>query len=234
MTENPTIPQHIVPPYPVGSDKKIRSAAALVEYDAVSKMLTLIKTELLGNEVRAEGLAREWANDARMIDAKGDLNSMKYSLSRCWRGPAFNAFNQYTIDAVGIMDRNAGGMDTIATTLAGLMKIVYDTYATALTCIGNCAAALGNLGLSIGIAAATAPVPGLNVLVSAEVLNKISDTLAAFMKEVTALISAGVTQMGQYKAQGISFVSQATQFQMPEAVPNGTNKASQWQVNPNS
>jgi hypothetical protein len=234
MTENPTIPHHIVLPYPEGSDKKIRTAAALVEYEAVSKMLTLIKNELLGNEVRAEGLAREWANDARMVDAKGDLNSMKYSLSRCWRGPAFNAFNLYTIDAVGIMDKNAGAMDKIATTLASLMEIVYDTYAKALTCIGNCAAAISNLGLSMGIAAATAPVPGLNVLVSAGVLNKISDTLATFMQEMTALIAAAISQMGQYKAQGISFVSQATQFQVPEAVPNGTNQASQWQVNPNN
>jgi hypothetical protein len=228
-----TIPHHIELPYPVDSDKKIRYAAGLVEYEAVSQMLDKIKNDLLGNAVRAEGLAREWANDARMIDAKGHLNSMKYTVSRCWQGPAFNAFNQYTIDAVGIMDKNAGGMDKIATTLGSVVQIVYDTYAKALTCIGNCAAALANLGLAVGIAFATAEVPVVNVLTSAAVLNKISDTLAAFMKEVTALIAAAITQMGQYKAQGISFVSQGTQFQIPEAVPDGTDQASQWRVNPN-
>lgn len=230
MTE---IPHYIELPYPVKSDKKIRHAAGIVEAEAVVQMLTLIKTQFLGNEVRTEGLARQWATDARMVDAKGHLNSMKYSLARCWKGPAFTAFNQYTIDTVGIMDKNAGGMDKIATTMASLMQIVYDTYAKALTFIGNCAAALGNLGVQIGIAAATAVVPAVDVLTTAAVLNKISDTLAAFMKEMTTLIAGAATQMGQYKAQGISFVSQATQWQIPVAIPDGTNQPSQWQVNPN-
>lgn len=233
MTENPTIPHNTAVPYPVGADLRIRRAADLVEYQAVIPMLNKLKNDLLGNAVRAEGLARQWAGDARMVDAKGDLNSMKYSLSRCWRGPAFNAFNQYTIDAVGIMDKNAAGFDKVATTLGSVTQIVYDTYAKAVTFIGNCAAALADLGLAAAVAFATAEVPGVNVLTSAAMLNKISATLVAFMKEVTALIAASITQMGQYKAQEVSFVSQANQFQIPEAVPNGTNQPSQWQVNPN-
>jgi hypothetical protein len=227
------IPHHIELPYPTSSDAKIRRAAQLAQYEAPVKALDTIKNELLGNAVRAEGLARSWADDATMTEAKGHLNSMKYALSSYWRGPAFNAFNAYTIDAVGIMDKDLAVMGTVATTLGSAVTTVYDTYAKALTFIGNCAAAITNLGLAIGIAFATAEVPVVNVLTSSAVLNKISDTLAAFVKEVTALIAAAITQMGQYKAQGISFVSQGTQFQRPEPIPTAVSHTGQWQVNPN-
>jgi hypothetical protein len=173
-----------------------------------------------------------WGENTTMNDVKSDLNSMKYDVSTYWTGPAYTAFNAYTIDAVGIMDKDLTVMGTMATTLGSTVTTVFDAYSKAITFIGNCAAALANLGAAVAIAFATAEVPGVNVLTSAAVLNKVSDTLAAFVKEVTALIAGAVTQMGQYQSQAISFSNQATQFQYPERLPDGATHARHWQVNP--
>ena len=230
---NPAVPNYIRLPYPADSDAKVRRAAELIEYEAAIKALDMIKNELLGNAERANEIAHLWGENTTMNDAKGDLNSMKYTLASYWKGPAFNAFNAYTIDAVGIMDKDLAVMGTMATTLGSTVSTVFDTYAKAITFIGNCAAALANLGAALTIAFATAEVPGVNVLTSAAVLNKVSDTLAAFVKEVVTLIAGATTQIGQYKSQGISFANQATQFQHPEPLPDAATHTSQWQVNPN-
>jgi hypothetical protein len=42
-----------------------------------------------------------------------------------------------------------------------------------------------------------------------------------------------VNEIGQYKAQGISFANQATQFQLPAPLPDAATHTGQWQVNPN-
>lgn len=113
------------------------------------------------------------------------------------------------------------------------MATVFSTYASAITLIGNTVANLANLGAWTAIAVATAEVPGLDLITATALADKIMDTLTAFIKDVTALVSGAVTQIGQYKSQGISFANQATQFQHPELLPGAVGHTGEWQVNPN-
>jgi hypothetical protein len=124
-------------------------------------------------------------------------------------------------------------MGTIANTLGSSVQTVFSTYASAIGFIGKCVANLGELGAWAAIAAATAEIPGVDVVTAAALANKILDTLVTFVKDVTTLISDAVTQIGQYKAQGIAFAVQGDQFQHPELVPDATGHTGEWQPNVN-
>ena len=223
--------EHLGLPYPSDSDKKIREAAEWVSMDAAIKTLDTIKT-WCGNAAGVARTGEYWGTDPTMADCKLALNSMRDTLSACWKGPAYNAFSTYTINTVGVMDKDLATMGTVASTIGSSVSTVFSTYATAIGFIGNTVASLGSAGVWATIGAATSWIPAVDVLTAVAVINKTIDVLKDFVKDVTKLIADGTTQMGQYKAQGLSFTTQATQFQHPEPLPGTTAQVGGWQVNP--
>jgi hypothetical protein len=219
-------------PYPYDSDEAIRKAADRVGFEAAKVTLDKVKT-WCGDAASVARIGGYWGDDTTMNDCKLALNGMRDDLSAYWKGPAYNAFSTYTINAVGVMDKDLATMGTMATTIGTSVTTVFSTYSTAITFVGNTAASLGSAGLWGVIGAATSWIPGVNVVTASAVLAKIIDVLKDFVKDVTKLIADGVTQMGQYKAQGLSYVNQATQFQHPEPLPGATKQLGGWQVNPN-
>ncbi|MFL6142160.1 MAG: hypothetical protein ACJ72N_09900 [Labedaea sp.] len=230
---NPVDPNYIRLPYPADSDRRVRHAAEYVEYEAAIKALDTIKNELCGNAERAGEISGMWRADETMLEGKDRLNYAKDHLASYWRGPAYNAFSSYTGNVVGVHDKDLVVMGTIATTLGSSVQTVFSTYASAIGFIGKCVANLGQLGAWTAIAAATAEIPGVDIVTAAALANKILDTLVNFVKDVTTLIADAVTQIGQYKAQGIAFAVQAGQFQHPELLPDSTGHTGEWRVNPN-
>jgi hypothetical protein len=230
---SPVDPKYIRLPYPDDADGRVRRAAEYVEYKAAIKALDTIKNELFGNAERAAQISGLWHDDKTMIEGKNRLNYAKDHLASYWRGPAYNAFNSYTGNVVGVLDKDAVAMGNIATTLGSSVQTVFSTYASAIGFIGKCVANLGELGAWVAIAAATVEVPGVDLITAAALANKILDALVTFVKDVTTLISDAVTQIGQYKAQGIAFAVQGSQFQYPELVPDSTGHAGEWKVNLN-
>lgn len=219
-------------PYPHDTDKKIRDTAAYVQYDAVAQILDMIRDDLCGNAARAEGLANDWGLNATMNDAKVDLNDMRNNLASYWRGPAFNAFNLYSANAAGVMDKDLAVMGDVSKTLGTAISTVYDTYASAIKFMGNCVASLSSAGIWAVIAVATIPIPGVDVLTASAAVNKTIEVLTNFIKDVTALVSDATTQIGKYKSEGVSFANQGTQFQHPEPLPSSAGHTGEWQVNP--
>jgi hypothetical protein len=230
---SPVDPNYIRLPYPDDADGKVRRAAEYVEYEAAIKALDTIKNELCGNAERAAQISGKWRDDTTMIDGKDRLNYAKDHLASYWRGPAFNAFNSYTGNVVGVLDKDLVVMGTMANTLGTSVQTVFSTYASAISFIGKCVANLGELGAWAAIAAATAEIPGVDVVTAAALANKILDALVAFVKDVTALISEAVTQIGQYKQQAVAYAVQGTQFQHPELVPDSAGHTGEWKPGDN-
>lgn len=234
MTPTYTPVQHTgKPPYPQDADEKIRRAAKIVFYDAPIQTLDMIKTQLFGSSEKAEQIANDWGQNTVMNDSKTEINTAKDNLAAYWEGPAYNAFNSYAGNAVGVMDKDLATMGTIATTLGQSVATVYQTYASAITFIGNCAADLGKAGIYVLLAAGTIEIPILGEIDAALAAKQVLDALQSFVKNVTALISSATTQIGQYKSQGISFANLGQQFQNPEPLPEAPRHVGEWHVHPN-
>jgi hypothetical protein len=219
-------------PYPNDTDKVIRDAANKVSMPAAIEILDKIHS-WCGNAEKVAQIGEFWGTRPTMNDCKLALNTMRDDLSAYWKGPAYNAFSSYTINTVGVMDKDMATMGTIASTIGSSVTTVFSTYATALTFMGNTAAGLTSAGVWGIIGAATSWIPAVNLVTWVAAINKAVDLLKDFIKDVTKLIADGTTQMGQYKTQGLSFVTQATQFQHPEPLPGASGQVGGWQVNPN-
>jgi len=234
MTD-PTTPggtQHVPLPYPEESDEMIRQVAHLVFDNAAVKALDTIRNELLGNIERAAQVADAWARNETMNNAKLEVNAMRDDLASYWKGPAYNAFSLYAGNVVGVIDKDLALMGTMSTTMGTAVTTVYNTYSSAIALIGKCAISLGSFQIWGMIGAASALIPGVDVITTGALIYKIVDVLEDFAKAANDLISSAVTQIGQYKAQGLAFTNLAAQFQQPEKLPEATNHLGEWQVNP--
>jgi hypothetical protein len=219
-------------PYPEDADRKIRAAARLVFYDAPVQTLDLIKTQLFGSADRAEWKAQDWATSTVMSASRKEIQGAKDNLAAYWEGGAFNAFNSYASSVVGILDGNQSTMGNMSSVLGNCIVTVYQTYASAISLIGKCFADLCNVGGWVAIALATEEIPVVDVLTDAAALNKLIDALTSFVKNVTDLLSSATGQIGQYRAQGLSFQRYGSEFKIPESPGTAVGDVGGWHVHP--
>lgn len=219
-------------PYPEDADHKIRTAAGLVFYDAPAQTLDLIKTQLFGSADRAESKAQGWATSTVMSDSRTEIQTAKDNLSAYWEGGAFNSFNSYASSVVGILDGDQSTMGNVSSVLGNCIATVYQTYASAISFIGKCLADLFSAGAWVAVALATSEIPVVDVLTGAAALNKLIDVLTSFVKNVTDLLSSATGQIGQYRAQGLSFQRYGSEFKVPEQPGGSMGDVGGWHVHP--
>jgi uncharacterized protein YukE len=218
-------------PYPEKADHEIRTAASFIPFDlGVVKTLDMIKTELFGNAEKAEHLSSEWTQCKDMSDSREEIQNAKNNLAGRWEGAAFEQFDQYSGSVVLALNNNHTALGNIGKTVGEFVQIVFDTYAAALKFMGSCAADLGGLTGYGGLAAATALIPGVDLVSAGVFLGKLVDTLQSFVKNVNDLVTNAVSQVGQYKTSATSLQASANSFQVP-SIPGGeVGHTSSWIV----
>lgn len=221
-------------PYPEEADREIRKAAEifirLTPFGSVGvealRILEVINKQLFGDAEKAKLLAEQWAERSTMKDSREAVQDAKNNLAGLWEGPAFAQFDRYASNMVSILDTNHGVMKEMGTLLAGFVRIVFNTYASALTFMGQCAGEV----VGIGASAALLRVPGANIVAVADIIMRVVDALSSFVSNVTSLIADNVRSLGEHQATEVSLQALLSKFQSP-ATPGGeVGHTSSWVV----
>jgi hypothetical protein len=213
------------------ADRQIRQAAAIARWEtAPIKILDMIMNDLfpVGDAEKVERIAHEWAQCNVMAESREEIQNAKNNLTGRWEGAAFEQFDQYSGSIVVALNTNHSAVTAIGRTVGEFVQIIYDTYSAAIKFMGDCAAELvGLTGYGV-VALLTFKVPGVNLVTGGVLVTKIMDTLSAFVKNVTTLVSDAISKVGTYKSSATSLRASANSFQVP-SIPGGeVSHTSSW------
>lgn len=113
-------------------------------------------------------------------------------------------------------------------------QIIVDTYAKAIEFLGVCAGQLAAIDLKALLAAASSIVPGLNVIVWADVIDTIIDAFGELVTEFSRLLAFATMQIGQFFQSSTGFAQISTNFvEIPDLPANtGVDNQKQWKIEP--
>jgi uncharacterized protein YukE len=218
--------------YPDDADELIRHAAGLVLNPNPLVMLDFIRDKLLGDSDKVAELALQWSGNTVIQETRTTFQTTRDVVGSYWQGSAYTQFNSYAGNLISNLDTNQTVMSNFAKTLGDCAQKVMETYGKALTLIVQTADDL----FYVGALAGTLLLPGVNVITGSALLLKVFDKLNDFVKNVGNLVVETMNAIASYRSSAISFVSNATNFKVPEPLGPGTGSgignANQWHVAP--
>lgn len=201
------------PHYPKDSDATVRQWASYLNYQSAIDTLDEIKDELFGNADQVDSLAYQWAQNQVMNNDQTNIQTATNNLAGNWQGPAYEQYTTFTSAVTSTLGQNQQAMGSIGNTLGNCVSIVYQTYASAINFIGSCAGALAPLAVE----APWLAVPGVDIVDAGVMYQQASNALGQFVTNVSTLIGGAVTQIGQYKQDGVMFASASNSYKAPAA-----------------
>lgn len=211
-------------PYPHDSDAVVRQYGTLYHPEAVTT-LDAIQYQLFGNANKAYNFALTWGSNQVMSDDRTEIQTATNTLAAYWGGRAADQYNTFAGAAAGVMATNQQQIGYICNTLGDCVALVYDTYASAIKFIGQCAHDL----TGIFLAAALAPVPGVGEAAAAVIAIKV---LSDFVANVNQLLADAMSTMGGYAKEGTYFIGYASSYAAPAGGTDALGQTDAWTVKP--
>jgi uncharacterized protein YukE len=221
-----------VPHYPDQADEVIRNLATLVGNGSALALLDLIRDKLLGDSDKVDELAKQWAGNTVMQDTRRNLQATTDVLGSYWQGPAYQQFDKYAGNLLANLDANQSVMTSFAAVLTKCAEKVMSTYSDAVKLIWQAANDLLILGAMSGLVF----VPYVDLITGPVLIVKALDKLDEFVKSVGDLVANAMNTIASYRSEAVTFVSNATNFRVPEPLGAGTGaglgNANEWHVAP--
>jgi hypothetical protein len=171
---------------------------------------------ILGDPALAIETATAWANAAAVPPAiKEYLNNQKILLSSYWEGGAHDAFVGHLDAVLAGMDETAAKLYSLAERIADSYTLVMDTYESAITFLGDCAANL------IGLMA----LP-FSLMDAAEFIKGFADAMFTLQETNLAIINDYVREITGLVLDTITFPTLSDS----QAVLDRANDAEDWDV----
>ncbi|RSN13040.1 hypothetical protein DMC63_27175 [Streptomyces sp. WAC 05977] len=226
------------PEYPHAADAKIREFANLpfIGRPDILQLLDDVRDRLLGNPVRIQEMALQFANNKTIHDARSDFESATQSLAGTWTGRAADQFSAYASRVTSALEKEQEAVGTLSGLLVGVAQVVIDTYARAIEFLGVCAGRLATIDIKMLLAAAASVVPGLNAIVWSDVIDTIVEAFGTLVENFLALLGAAVEQTGKFYGAAVGFQQIATNFfEIPDMSPSsGVDDQKQWKIEPDA
>jgi uncharacterized protein YukE len=227
---SPPFPVLEKPPYPEENDRTIREFADLpvIGHEGAIEKLNTIKNDLFGHAEKVLTLANSWATSTILSNSVTNLSAATDSLTPFWKGRAGEAFTNFSRTMIVATREDQASMQAMGKTLANCANQVYASYGKAIEVIGTYAGKVSSLLTKLGLSA----IPGAGVILLPSAINDAVGLLDTFVSEVAGLISHGVTQIGQYKENGVGFNAAVNQFRGFEAPNDVVYNPQEWQQVP--
>jgi len=233
-----SVPISAPPEYPHAADAKIREFANLpfIGRPDILRLLDDVRDRLLGNPVRIQEMALQFANNKTIHDARSDFESATQSLAGTWTGRAADQFSAYASRVTSALEKEQEAVGTLSGLLVGVAQVVIDTYAKAIEFLGVCAGRLATIDIKMLLAAAASVVPGLNAIVWSDVIDTIVEAFGTLVENFLALLGTAVEQTGKFYGAAVGFQQIATNFfEIPDMSPNsGMDDQKQWKIEPDA
>ncbi|WP_233594938.1 WXG100 family type VII secretion target [Amycolatopsis sp. WAC 04169] len=233
-----SVPIGAPPEYPHAADAKIREFANLpfIGRPDILHLLDDVRDRLLGNPVRIQEMALQFANNKTIHDARSDFESATQSLAGTWTGRAADQFSAYASRVTSALEKEQEAVGTLSGLLVGVAQVVIDTYAKAIEFLGVCAGRLATIDIKMLLAAAASVVPGLNAIVWSDVIDTIVEAFGTLVENFLALLGAAVEQTGKFYGAAVGFQQIATNFfEVPDMSPSsGMDDQKQWKIEPDA
>jgi hypothetical protein len=221
-------------PYPEEADGKVRQIANYFGRHDIIQLLEDVRNKLLGNALNVQKMAREFAENKTLGDAKDDIGYAVQAVSGTWAGRAAAQFTTYADHVGEALDDQQDVVGSMSGILVEIAGCVIETYSKAIEFIGTCANELAKLSLKTIIAVLTAEIPIVDIFTSKDVLDTVVDAFGALVDGVVGLFAEAVHKLGEFRGQAIALVQGNTDFpDIPELPANsGIDKEKQWRVDP--
>ncbi|MEU8418976.1 WXG100 family type VII secretion target [Amycolatopsis japonica] len=233
-----SVPIGAPPEYPHAADAKIREFANLpfIGRPDILHLLDDVRDRLLGNPVRIQEMALQFANNKTIHDARSDFESATQSLAGTWTGRAADQFSAYASRVTSALEKEQEAVGTLSGLLVGVAQVVIDTYAKAIEFLGVCAGRLATIDIKMLLAAAASVVPGLNAIVWSDVIDTIVEAFGTLVENFLALLGKAVEQTGKFYGAAVGFQQIATNFfEVPDMSPSsGMDDQKQWKIEPDA
>ncbi|MER6666461.1 WXG100 family type VII secretion target [Amycolatopsis japonica] len=233
-----SVPISAPPEYPHAADAKIREFANLpfIGRPDILHLLDDVRDRLLGNPVRIQEMALQFANNKTIHDARSDFESATQSLAGTWTGRAADQFSAYASRVTSALEKEQEAVGTLSGLLVGVAQVVIDTYAKAIEFLGVCAGRLAAIDIKMLLAAAASVVPGLNAIVWSDVIDTIIEAFSTLVENFLALLGKAVEQTGKFYGAAVGFQQIATNFfEVPDISPSsGMDDQKQWKIEPDA
>ncbi|WP_410656332.1 WXG100 family type VII secretion target [Amycolatopsis sp. lyj-112] len=227
-----------LPEYPFAADQKIRDFAGLplVGRSDVFRMLDDIRTRLLGNAVGIQEIASRFASNATIQDAHDDIGTAVQALAGTWTGRAADQFVAHAANVTNALKSEQEAVAGISGVMAGIASKVIETYASAITFLGECAGELAKIDLKALVAALTSVIPGVNLITFADVIDSVIEALGELVKKILSLFGEAIKTIGGFQESAVGLQQIKTNFvEVPDLrAGSGVDEQKQWKVEPDA
>ncbi|WP_181776919.1 WXG100 family type VII secretion target [Amycolatopsis pittospori] len=224
--------------YPIAADQKIRDFAGLplIGRSDVFLMLDDIRTRLLGNAVSVQEIASRFASNATIQDAHDDIGAAVQALAGTWTGRAADQFVAHAANVTNALKSEQEAVASVSAVMTDIAHKVIETYASAITLLGECAGELAKIDLKALVAALTSVIPGVNLITFADVIDSVIEALGELVKKVVALFADAIKAIDGFKGSAVGLTQIKTNFvELPELRPgSGVEDQKQWKVEPDA
>lgn len=234
MSHSPSAP----PEYPQVADAKIREFANLpfIARPDIIRLLDDVRDKLLGNPARIQEMAYQFAHNKAVQDARDDIVKAVQSLAGTWTGRAADQFTTYASSVTDALEKEQEAVAGVSGLLASLAQIVVNTYVRAIEFLGFCAGRLATIDIKALLAAVTSVVPGVNVIVWADVLDSIVEAFGDLVENFVGLLGDATAQIAAFFQSATGFAQISTNFvEIPDLpVNSGVDNQKQWKIEPDA
>lgn len=213
-------------PSPKDAVDTVRQYGTVYHPEAVT-VLDQILGPLFGNATKVYDLALSWGTNQVMSNDRTEIQTATNTMAAYWGGRAADQYNTFESAAVGVMATNQQQIGYICNTLGDCVALVYDTYASALKFIGQCAHDLTSAATNPENA--LIPVPGVG---EAVVVITWVNILNDFVNNYNQMMAEALSTMGSYAKEGTYFIGYASSYAAPAGGADALDQTDGWTVKP--